>query len=163
MRKRSLKKWLTKSQQQASWGSGLLEQLSQDLINEFPEIKGFSHRNLKYISQWHRFWARDAAIGQQAVAQLQQIPWGHNVHIMSKCQTTEEARYYVRATIEYGWSRSVLTHQVESGLYLREGKAISNFETTLPSVQSDLAQQALKDPYVFDFLTLSKGGVIYTV
>ncbi|OUS30675.1 hypothetical protein A9Q99_05700 [Gammaproteobacteria bacterium 45_16_T64] len=147
---------IVKRQQQTSWGSGFIKQLSQDLIAEFPEIKGFSERNIKYIRQWHRFWVGGQSIGQQAVAQLIAIPWGHNVHIISKCQTTQEALYYVRATIEHGWSRSVLTHQIESGLYQREGKAISNFESTLPAVQSDLAQQTLKDPYVFDFLTLSK-------
>ncbi len=147
---------IVKRQQQSSWGSGFIKQLSQDLMSEFPEIKGFSERNIKYIRQWYRFWVESQPIGQQPVAQLVAIPWGHNLHIISKCQTTQEALYYVRTTIEYGWSRNVLTHQIESGLYQREGKAISNFETTLPVVQSDLAQQTLKDPYVFDFLALSK-------
>ena len=103
-------------------------------------------------------------IGQQAVAQLAkqpvsqitQIPWGHNLAIISKCKSTDEALYYVQNTIAHGWSRSVLTHQIESGLWQREGKAITNFTKALSAPQSDLANQTLKDPYVFDFLTLTK-------
>ena len=143
-------------QSQASWGDGFLKQLSQDLMAEFPDMKGFSERNLKYIRQWVVFYSSDKTIGQQPVAQLTQIPWGHNLKIIAKCQSIAEAVYYVQNTLDNGWSRSVLTHQIESGLWQREGKAISNFSETLPAPQSDLAQQALKDPYVFDFLTLSK-------
>jgi predicted nuclease of restriction endonuclease-like (RecB) superfamily len=106
--------------------------------------------------------------GKQPVAQLQSdsalrqlitlitaIPWGHNIAIISKCSTIKEALYYVRQTITHGWSRAVLTHQMESGLHQREGSAITNFSETLPPIQSDLAQQTLKDPYLFDFLALS--------
>lgn len=96
------------------------------------------------------------AIGQQLVAQLTQIPWGHNLQIISRCWSIKEALYYVENTLENGWSRSVLTQQIASGLWQREGKAINNFAATLPTPQSDLAQQTLKDPYIFDFLTLSK-------
>lgn len=140
-------------QQQAQWGDGFLTQLSKDLMAEFPAVKGFSVRNLKYIRQWRSFYA---AIGQQPVAQLCQLPWGHNIAIISKSQSSEEALYYVQSTLAHGWSRAVLIHQMESGLWQREGKALSNFAQTLPATQSDLAQQSLKDPYVFDFLTLSK-------
>ncbi|NOR71723.1 MAG: DUF1016 family protein [Methylomarinum sp.] len=147
---------IVQRQVQARWGDGFLKQLSQDLMAEFPEMKGFSERNIKYIRQWVVFYSSDKAIGQQAVAQLTQIPWGHNLKIITKCQSVEEAVYYGQNTLEHGWSRSVLTHQIESGLWQREGKAINNFNQTLPTLQSDLAQQALKDPYVFDFLTLSK-------
>ena len=143
-------------QSQARWGDGFLKQLSQDLMAEFPEMKGFSERNLKYIRQWVVFYSSEQAIGQQLVAQLTQIPWGHNLNIIAQCESIAEAVYYVQNTLDNGWSRSVLTHQIESGLWQREGKAISNFSETLPAPQSDLAQQALKDPYVFDFLTLSK-------
>jgi len=102
-------------------------------------------------------------IGQQAVAQFQdrsidqlfQIPWGHHIAIITKCKSVSESFYYISTTIKYGWSRSVLLHQIESDLYNREGKAISNFRQTLPSPQSDLAIQTLKDPYVFDFFTMS--------
>lgn len=93
---------------------------------------------------------------QRIVAQLVQIPWSHNLVIISKCKDATEALYYVNQTIAHNWSRNVLTHQIESGLYQREGKANTNFAATLPAPQSDLAQQLLKDPYTFDFLTLAK-------
>ena len=155
---------IVEKQKSTTWGDGFLKQLSHDLMAEFPHIKGFSERNLKYIRQWYVFWAGQYSIGQQAVAQLEnkaitqitQIPWGHNLAIISKCRSSDEAVFYVKNTIVHGWSRSVLTHQIEIGLWDREGKAISNFQTTLTSPQSDLAQQTLKDPYVFDFLTLTK-------
>lgn len=142
-------------QQNTNWGSGFIKQLSQDLMAEFPEMKGFSKRNLELIRQWYLYWFNDPLITQQLVAQLTQIPWGHNQQIINKCKNKQEALYYLHCTLEHGWSRAVLTHQIESGLYLREGKAINNFKATLPAVQSDLAQQTLKDPYIFDFLTLS--------
>ncbi|MEO1393081.1 MAG: PDDEXK nuclease domain-containing protein [Cyanobacteria bacterium J06634_5] len=148
---------IVKRQKDSAWGSGFLEQLSQDLRVEFPDMKGFSRRNLERMRQWYLFYADADEIATQPVSQLSQIPWSHNIAIVSKCQSVAEALYYVQNTIDYGWSRNVLTHQLESKLWEREGKAISNFSTTLPSPQSDLAQQALKDPYVFDFLSLTKG------
>lgn len=163
-------------QTEAKWGEGFLAQLSKDLMSEFPEVKGFSLRNLKYVRQWYLFYSQDNTIGQQAVAQLTnhvisqspnhqeqppldqitRIPWGHNLAIITKCKQLDEALYYVQHTIVHGWSRSVLTHQIESGLWQREGKAITNFAETLPASQSDLATQTLKDPYILDFLTLTK-------
>ncbi len=95
-------------------------------------------------------------IGQQAVAQLIQIPWGHNIAIISKCKNLNEALFYIQKTIQNNWSRSVLTHHIESDLFKREGKAITNFKATLPQPQSDLARETLKDPYNFDFLTLTE-------
>jgi len=155
---------IVEKQKFAQWGSGFLKQLSRDLQTEFPEVKGFSYRNIKYIRQWYHFFSMHQTIGQQAVAQTEpafleqitSIPWGHNLVIVSKCQSTPEALYYVQQTIANGWSRSVLTHQIESGIWQREGLAVSNFSATLPAPQSDLAQQVLKDPYAFDFLTLSQ-------
>lgn len=151
---------ILEKQQQTQWGSGFLSQLSKDLITEFPDVKGFSKRNLELIRQWRSYWDEmatgETAIAQQLVSQLCQLPWGHNIAITSKSQRHEEALYYVQNTLAHNWSRAVLVHQIESGLWQREGKAISNFEQTLPAVQSDLAQQSLKDPYVFDFLTLTK-------
>jgi predicted nuclease of restriction endonuclease-like (RecB) superfamily len=163
---------IVERQKSAAWGSGFLKQLSKDLRAEFPEMKGFSFSNIKHIRQWFLFYSNPALkgqqpvgqIGQQAVAQfakqpvsqITQIPWGHNLTIISKCESTDEALYYVQNTLEYGWSRSVLTHQIESGLWQREGKAITNFQAALVPPQSDLATQTLKDPYVFDFLTLTK-------
>ncbi len=143
-------------QKQFAWGSGFVSQLSADLMREFPEVRGFSVRNLKYIRQWHEYWVDAAPIGQQPVAQILSIPWGHNLAILAKCKQHDEALYYAQATQTYGWSRSVLVHQIESGLWQREGKAITNFEQTLPAAQSDLAVQMLKDPYKFDFLSLTK-------
>ena len=145
---------IAQQQAQVSWGSGFLAQLSQDLMREFPQVKGFSLRNLKYIRQWYAFW-NAGEIGQQAVAQLVSIPWGHNLAILSKCPSHAQALFYVQQTQAHGWSRAVLTHQIESGLWQRQGQAISNFAQTLPAPQSDLAAQLLKDPYVFDFLSLT--------
>ncbi|WP_404360501.1 YhcG family protein [Methylotuvimicrobium sp. KM1] len=143
-------------QQNSQWGQGFLTQLSQDLMREFPDVKGFSKRNLEQIRRWYRFWSGDIEFAQQAATQFLQIPWWHNVIIVSKAQSREEALFYVRETLEFGWSRNVLVHQIDSGLWQRKGKAISNFSKTLPSTQSDLAQQSLKDPYVFDFLALTE-------
>lgn len=92
----------------------------------------------------------------QGVIKLVQIPWSHNLIIISKCKDVTEAFYYVNKTMEHNWSRNVLAHQIESGLYQREGKAVTNFNETLPAPQSDLAQQLIKDPYTFDFLTLTE-------
>lgn len=152
---------IVQKQSAANWGDGFLPQLSADLIAKFPDMKGFSVRNLKYVRQWYLFYYSDSqtespAIGQQLVAQITRIPWGHNIAIISKCRHVEEALYYVQNTITHNWSRSVLVHQIESGLYRREGKSVSNFTAVLPKPQSDLARQTLKDPYIFDFLTMSK-------
>jgi len=160
---------LVEKQLNAKWGDGLIEQLSTDLSAEFPEMKGFSRSNLMYIKKWHLFYSQSGAIVQQAVGQLAvepfiqqvialitQIPWGHNIAIITKCKQLDEALYYVQNTLTHNWSRAVLVHQIESKLYQREGKAINNFDLTLPKPQSDLAKQTLKDPYIFDFLRLTK-------
>jgi len=138
--------------------------MSKDLASEFPEIKGFSYRNLKYMRQWVQFWTEAPEIGQQAVARLPagapqlaaRIPWGHNLRILEKLNDPADALFYVEKTIENNWSRAVLTHQIESGLHVREGRAIDNFDATLPKPESDLARQLLRDPYNFDFLTLTQ-------
>ncbi len=159
---------IVQKQADSRWGSGFLNRLSRDLMAEFPDMKGFSSSNLKYMRRWVLFYSKQPAIGQQAVDQLQdsaeepvlqqlfQIPWGHNIAIMVKCTSVDEALFYVENTKIHGWSRAVLTHQIESGLWQREGKSITNFSNTLPAPQSDLAHQTLKDPYVFDFLALRK-------
>jgi predicted nuclease of restriction endonuclease-like (RecB) superfamily len=166
---------ILEKQANAKWGDGFLKQMSKDLLAEFPELKGFSHRNLKSIRQWYSFWSEVPAIGKQAVSQLEekgkqpvsrldmefrrlvsQIPWGHNILLIQKLKDPAEALFYVQKTIENNWSRSVLTHHLESKLHLREGKAITNFQSTLPEPESDLAQQLLRDPYNFDFLTLTE-------
>jgi predicted nuclease of restriction endonuclease-like (RecB) superfamily len=141
-------------QQQAElgWGAKVIEQLAGDLRREFPEMTGLSPRNLKYMRAFAEAWP-DEAIVQQVVAQ---IPWGHNVRLLDYLDAPEERLWYARQTVEYGWSRNVLQHQVESRLYERQGKALTNFDRVLPPPQSDLAHQLLKDPYNFEFLTLQQ-------
>ncbi|QDT07448.1 hypothetical protein K227x_58750 [Rubripirellula lacrimiformis] len=162
-------------QQTAKWGDGVLKQMSKDLTAEFPALKGFSRRNLFYMRKWVRFWQgggekvqQVAAPGSEKVQQLaaqlplsairavSQIPWGHNLVLLDKLDDRADALFYVKKTIENNWSRAVLTHQIESGLHLREGKAIDNFDATLPQPESDFARQLLRDPYNFDFLTLTQ-------
>jgi len=150
-----LGKKIIEVQDNYKWGSKFLENLSKDLSKAFPNVKGFSHRNLKFIRQWVDFWDKKE-IGKQLVSQLFQIPWGHNIVIIQKCKSTDEAIYYIQNSIKNGISRNVLIHQIESGLYYRDKKAINNFEKTLPPIQSDLAKEITKDPYIFDFLTISK-------
>lgn len=157
---------IVEKQKTAKWGSGFLKQVSADLMHEFPDVKGFSEPNLKHIRNWWNFYNAKkitacypnsgTTCSQIAKQLVSQIPWGQNIVIISKCKTVEEALFYVKETIGNGWSRAVLTHQIESGLYARSGKAITNFDTHLPQPQSDLAQQLLKDPYNFEFLTLTK-------
>jgi predicted nuclease of restriction endonuclease-like (RecB) superfamily len=140
-------------QQTAAWGDSFLLQISRDLQAEFPDMKGFSKRNLELMRQWYRFWLEQPEIAKQLVSQ---IPWGHNLVIIGKIKNPNEALFYVQKTIQNNWSRAVLTHQIESNLYQRQGKAINNFQMTLPQPQSDLAKETLKDPYIFDFLALTE-------
>jgi predicted nuclease of restriction endonuclease-like (RecB) superfamily len=141
-------------QKEEGWGSKIVAQLAGDLRQAFPGMSGFSERNLKYMRSFSEAWP-DEAIVQQAVAQ---IPWGHNLRLLDLLNGEEQRLWYIRKTIENGWSRAVMVHQVETKLYERQGKAISNFETTLPSPQSELANEVLKDPYTFDFLTIAENA-----
>lgn len=133
------------------WGSKVIERLAQDLRSEFPDMKGFSPRNLHYMRAFAEAYPQESTV-QQVVANL---PWGHNVRLLDALDNSEERLWYARQAIANGWSRNVLMMQIDSQLYSREGKAISNFERTLPSSQSDLARALIKDPYNFDFLTLT--------
>jgi predicted nuclease of restriction endonuclease-like (RecB) superfamily len=137
-------------QEKQGWGAKVVDQLSKDLRSAFPDMKGFSTRNLKYMRALAESYP-DEQFVQQAVAQ---IPWGHNVRILDYVKSPEEREFYIHKTIENGWSRDVLVWQIESKLFERQGKAVTNFELTLPKPQSGLANQLLKDPYNFDFLTL---------
>jgi len=137
-------------QQEEGWGAKTIEVFAKDLGSSFPDMQGFSLRNIKYMVQFARSYPGNE-IRQQPVAQ---IPWGHNIMLMQKLENTEERLWYANKTIENGWSRNVLSTWLESGLYKRQGKAVTNFKNTLPVPQSDLAQQTLKDPYCFDFLTM---------
>lgn len=145
-----LGKLIAEKQAQANWGNGLFKQLSRDLKLEFPEMNGLSSRNLHYAHQFYQFYK--GSIVQQLVAQL---PWGHNILIISKSHGLEEAQFYVQQTLENNWSRDILGLQIKSDLYRRKGKSITNFKQSLPEPLSELAQQTLKDPYIFDFLSLT--------
>ena len=137
-------------QEKNGWGSKTVEKLSKDLKESFPDMKGFSTRNIQFMAQFAKEYP-DLTIVKQLVSQ---IPWGHNISLLQKVKCKEERLWYVQKAIDCGWSRNVLKHWVESDLYKREGKALTNFNKTLPPPQSDLAAQTLKDPYCFDFLTL---------
>jgi len=151
---------IVEKQAQAKWGDGFLQTLSADLSKMFPTIKGFSYRNLKSMRQWYLFYNQQNTIGKQLVSQLEvslfSVPWGHHLMIMQRCKDIQEAIFYVYKTIENHWSRSVLEHQMGLNLYERQGKAITNFQQQLPIATSDLAQELTKDPYVFDFLSITE-------
>lgn len=139
-------------QERERWGAKVIDRLAADLKRAFPEMKGFSPRNLKYMRAFAEAW-RDKEFVQQLVAR---IPWGHNVRLLDVVKSPQEREWYARAAIEHGWSRDVLVHQIESGLHKRQGAATTNSNRVLPPSKSDLAQQITKDPYNFDFLTLNE-------
>ena len=140
----------------SKWGNKFIDSLSIDLKLEFPEVNGFSVRNLKYMKKMAEEYP-DMEFVQQVVAQ---IPWGHNIILIDKVKNIEERKWYIKQSIINGWSRSLLTMQIESKLYERQviAEKVTNFPTTLPDIQSDLAVQTIKDPYLFDFISL-KGKV----
>jgi len=137
-------------QKQQGWGAKVIERLANDLRHEFPDMKGFSASNLKYMRRFAEECC-ECKFGQQPADQL---PWFHIVQLLTKVTHSEEREWYARKAFEHGWSRNILVMQIESRLHQRQGKAITNFASTLPPPQSDLAQQTLKDPYLFDFLGL---------
>jgi len=155
------------------WGSGVIPKLSLDLKNEFPEEKGFSERNIKRMLAFYREY-KELAFVPQAVAQIEisskvpqaaaqftpevlfSIPWIHHAALIEKIKDLTTRHWYMQSIIDFGWSRSVLLMQIETRAHERQGKAISNFALRLPPHESDLVQQTLKDPYIFDFLTLSE-------
>ncbi|MDF2964742.1 MAG: hypothetical protein K0Q51_130 [Rickettsiaceae bacterium] len=139
-------------QRNQGWGSKVINKLSHDLSNLFPGIKGYSVTNLKYMKLVAENFTKEE-ISQQAADQL---PWFHLVTILVHTKTVEERNFYIHKALEHGWSRGILLMQMESNLYRRQGKAITNFKDKLPPLQSDLAIEALKDPYSFDFLQLGE-------
>lgn len=171
---------IVERQQNAKWGDGFLKQLSADLMAEFPEMKGFSYANLRYIKQWYLFYNKKITFCQQLVGKIDavktkqlvsqseneiraqfvpqlaetffSVPWGHHILIMQRCKDMDKALFYIHKTVENNWSRSVLDWQIDSNLFEREGKAVSNFSLTLPKPQSGLAQQITKDPYIIDIM-----------
>lgn len=140
-----------------SWGNKFIENLAQDIKLEFPQTTGYSVRNLKYMAKFAATYP-DSEFVQQVVAQ---IPWGHNVVLLDKVSDADERNWYIEACRKNGWSRNVLVHQIESGLYQRQvlAEKISNFENMLPSPQSELAVQTMKDPYIFDFIPFKEDMV----
>jgi len=139
------------SQREHGWGAQVIEQLSHDLSKAFPETRSFSVRNLRSMRAFAEGYP-DSAIVKQLVSQ---IPWGHNLRLIQTVKEPEARLWYAQQTIEHGWSRAVLVHQIESDLYHRHGKALTNFQRTLPAPQSDLALELVKDPYCFDFVGLT--------
>lgn len=138
-------------QAEQGWGAKVIDRLAHDLRTAFPDMKGFSPRNLKYMRAFAEAWP-DPKFVQQAAAQL---PWFHLCTLIDKLTTREERDWYLAKAVEYNWSRNVLVMQIETRLRERQGTAITNFEQRLPKPQSDLARESLKDPYRFDFLGLT--------
>ena len=133
------------------WGAKVIDRLAHDLRNAFPEMKGFSPRNLKYMRAVAEAWPEPEFV-QQAAAQL---PWFHLCTLIDKLATREARDWYLAKAVEHAWSRNVLVMQIETRLLERQGKAVTNFEQRLPKPQSDLARESIKDPYRFDFLGLT--------
>lgn len=137
-------------QNSEGWGAKVIDRLAHDLQAEFPGVEGYSPRSLKYMRAFAEGWP-DESIVQQVAAQL---PWGHHMVLLDRVKNPAIRAWYLRASLEYGWSRNILVLQIKSGLHAREGKALTNFQRSLPPPTSDMAEQILKDPYNFDFLTV---------
>ena len=173
---------IAERQKSEGWGAGVIPRLSKDIRNELPEVKGFSERNIGYMMRFAREYSMPLIL-QQPVAKISsevrlesqivvplhekdimknlqrlvaKIPWGHNILLMQKIKDLPTRLWYIRQAIENGWSRDVLGMMIKSEAHNRQGTSVTNFSTQLPSPQSDMAQQALKDPYIFDFLTLTE-------
>ena len=150
------------------WGAGVVKQFALDMRQAFPNITGFSDSNVKYIKRWFSFYYEGIMKSQQVVGQLSQqlvdllampesfgkVPWGQHISIISKCQSLDEAFFYVNKVAEEGWSRSMLENKISARLFQAQGAAVTNFEKTLPTPQNRLAEELLKDPYHFDFLSM---------
>lgn len=152
-----------KQRQAEGWGTKIIERLSDDLRKSFPDMKGISARNLKYMQSFAEAYpsflqASLAKSNTPLILQvpLAKLPWYHHITLLDKVKDADERSFYINESIKNGWSRNLLVHQIESDLYNRKGKAVTNFATTLPPAQSDLAKEIFKDPYKFDFLNLSE-------
>jgi predicted nuclease of restriction endonuclease-like (RecB) superfamily len=139
-------------QDKEGWGAKVIESISKDLQIEFPGMKGFGTRNLKYMRKFAEEYS-DQSIVQEMLAQLS---WYHNLTLLDKVHSSQERLFYINKTLENGWSRNVMVLQIERDLYNRQSKAITNSKDKLPEAHSDLAQNTLKDPYLFDFLTIGE-------
>ena len=139
---------IRQKQIEEGWGAKVIDRLSDDLKGAFPEMNGFSARNLKYMRKFAETWP-DREIVQAALAQ---ISWYHNLALLEKLKDPQQRLWYARQTVENGWSRNVLVFQIEADLHKRIGQTANNFDLTLPPTDSDMADQIFKDPYLFDFL-----------
>ena len=170
-------KSIVERQESEGWGASVIDRLSRDIQSAFPGIEGFSASNISRMRSFYLAWNGSVAISAQPVPKLGRensaqsvpetdaanlpptlagIPWGHHILLLFRLKDPATRLWYARKTIENGWSRAMLAHQIECGLHERQGKVITNFDRTLPPPQSDLAQQTLKDPYVFDFLSIAE-------
>jgi predicted nuclease of restriction endonuclease-like (RecB) superfamily len=156
---------IVERQECEGWGKGVVDRLAKDVQKAFPGLAGFSPLNVTRMRMFYLAYTKGLANlsqpvtdldGQSLPCSMAEIPWGHNLVLLFKLKDPLQRLWYARQTVQHGWSRAVLELQIQSGLSNRQGKVISNFAATLPPPQSDLAQQTLKDPYVFDFLTLSE-------
>jgi predicted nuclease of restriction endonuclease-like (RecB) superfamily len=152
-------------QKAEKWGKSVVERLSRDLRSEFPDATGFSPQNIWLMRAFFIAWTEGAAILQKHSRELDgpklppilsRIPWWHNITLIQDLKDPMERLWYAQKTVEHGWSRAVLIHQIETGLYRRSGRAVTNFSKTLPPMQSDLASQVMKDPYVFDIKAVNE-------
>ena len=142
---------------EAKWGNKFYYSLSKDLKNQFDDAKGFSVRNLQAMRQFYELFPQDK-ITQQLAAQIAMVPWGHILVLLTRCNANpDKAIFYIRKTVENSWSRAMLLNHLSLDLYERQGKAINNFEATMPAEESGLASEITKDPYSFDFLSLHEG------
>jgi predicted nuclease of restriction endonuclease-like (RecB) superfamily len=142
---------ILKSQKEKGWGSKVIEKLSKDLRSAFPEMKGFSRTNLLYMRKFAEEYSN-----QQIVQELLgQLTWYHNITLIDKVSNKKEREFYMQKAIQNGWSRNTMVMQIENNLYERQGEGVNNFDKRLPNLQSDLAHNMTKDPYIFDFLSIS--------
>ncbi len=146
----SIGRELSERFEREDWGGKIIDRLAHDLQTEFPGVEGYSPRNLRYMRSLAEAWP-DEEILQRLIAKL---PWGHNLRVLDRIKDRSTREWYLEAALEYGWSQDVLVLQIKSRLHEREGKALTNFQRALPPADSDLAEQILKDPYNFDFLTV---------
>lgn len=159
----SLGKDIVTLKAESRWGEKFIANLSSDLKAKLPEVKGLSETSIGYAKRFYLLYSEWFAIHPQVGGELQNsaiwhIPWGHHKYIIDKFfNAPEKAMFFVQKTLENGWSRNILLNFMDTDLYERQGKAISNFKTSLPAPQSDLAQEMTKDPYKFDFLAMTEG------
>ncbi|MBA3954133.1 DUF1016 domain-containing protein [Candidatus Dependentiae bacterium] len=156
----SIGKIISQKKDNKEWRANNIETLAKDLQNEFPGIAGFSRTNIFRMKAFFLAYSQNpTAVGQLDELPLFHIPWGHNALLLERVKDINQRLWYAEKVLENGWSRSMLQIRIESNLYTRQGKAITNFKKTLPIPHSDLSQQTLKDPYLFDFLTLRENHV----